>query len=570
MQQSQWKDHIQWIYQELGRNPSPFVHQFLWYFSKAIQEFFPSPGEPTHPFTQPLDRRSLALSPIQKAFIHALQLYTLEDTTKLISNYDPEQQGEDGFFSIVRKSAHSLSVIPFLEKVALTYGEGEALQIYCRKLEKTISVFLNCSKEAIYQKPQLHQCLQNYREQHPGTKHVMGFYEARLNLLFSSTYCTYLILRNRYFISKIIYCTNESEIEQWVRKGLSSQYPPAMNRPLDASLTLLNFRDMEALMKDLVRNFSQHPKLYEQLPSLSLLGRTDVKEDDQETPKQILPPVIYLMRSRGGTTSGVPLAREPEQGEYPAAVEAPLHPIVRSPFEELCFRYTKELLVLAKHTELITECSSPYYFPRSEEYVSTVVEGLHHFFGGSPLVFNDFSDFVSQVLEASAEDNPFEIRREPVQVYTKVENQWQASGTVLRNREWSAMLGSQLPFSLVLNDDENKTYVIEKGWHFVVQLGTACFDYDQAKHKKAHTKPSGFFKVLFYGRTLIPNSAIVYIGKSPYYTLTGRQLHRCRGLFMLYLIALRNKFSLEIPKFLKTYLVQSLPTSLNELVTDAE
>ena len=349
-------------------------------------------------------------------------------------------------------------------------------------------------------------------------------------------------------------CSKDEAMKQWLRQQLmETAYVAVEANSLRGVLSQLDFRSVEQLIKKLLFNFSSNEFLRSEVLPLF------IKEESSSEP--------LGTRSTNGTKSTILVIKNREvKGAQAVSQEnlnsqlvaepAPSYPIQRSLFEQLCFRYAKELLYFSKHLQLVTGSSSPYFFSKSEEYTSKVYDFFANFFTNSQ-VLEAFSTFIKQLLQEVAEHPSnwlSEIQREGMDSLHSVILQTQ--------REQSVMLEGKLPFTIQLSYDPNHIYRIEKGRRFILQIGTAYLDYDQPKSPREQSLSVGCFKMLLRGNLLSKNSAVVYIGHEPFYVLTFTQLLQCKGVILLFLIAIRHKFLIELSDSLKEYLVESIPSTL--------
>ncbi|MBF0349637.1 MAG: hypothetical protein HQM11_01315 [SAR324 cluster bacterium] len=549
MEFEQITGQIQDIDQELAQYSSGFVQQFRYKLSQSTEHLLrPMLARRQHPMPRQF----------QKAVIHGLQLYHVEDTLKLISNHDPSQGIVEGIRTGVHKSFSSLSAIPLLRKVILTPRESQELEQYREMVEHAICRAFHCSQQDLHNQSTMLWAIDSNIAQ-LNQEQARRFFRDRLGLLFSPAYFSYLILRNRYFFSKLIHCACDPEIESWIRSRIKLiPEPDAERRPLDHLLSRQDFRTLERLAREMTRRFEGNDRLTEDAPPLRLMeddSQVEANQDMDSDDSTILKVVAFY------DTPGVPTLKEtPPQ---PTVLEqGPEIEMERSPFEWLCFSYARHILGISKHFSWVKECSSPYFRSKSEDYISDMESFFEGMFGSSPMVLNDFTDYVTRLLEYTTSQNPFPGKKETIPLWAKIEDQWQIQGQIEREREWSLMLKSRTTFPITLVSEGPRPLNVQQGLSFVIQMGIAHFDYDQPKHKKNKTRSCGFFKILFQGRVLSPHSAVIYIGKIPYYMLTSNQLQQCRHLFFLCLLSARHTFSVELPPLLKNYLVQILPELL--------
>ena len=69
---------------------------------------------------------------------------------------------------------------------------------------------------------------------------------------------------------------------------------------------------------------------------------------------------------------------------------------------------------------------------------------------------------------------------------------------------------------------------------------------------------------MFGGNFLAKKNAVVYADEEPYFTTTLEQMWHCRGLVYLLLIAMSQRFAIEMSSTMKDFLVEVLPATLQE------
>lgn len=550
MQQLTWIDHIQTLQETLNESPSSFVRQFGQRLQGTIECFIQKQSL--------LPLSSQHETSAQKAFVHALQLYDPESLLKLIANYDSTQDLAQVGRVAIQKSLHSLRVIPSLKKLTATPRERELLFSYRRHLKTHLACALSYPVAHLTDAGKMKQILKNF-SQKPEFEptDTRSFFEERLNLLFSSEYQIYLIVKNRYFLNYLLQEGEDHELFGWLHTLLDQIGVPS-GKDITIRLTHINFRTIEYLVQLMIQKVFLKTKQGASPALLSEIMEVDIlfeKDTELSFPSASL---LQVLRDIENIPIAPPLAQESQGNRTLSSAPAPLQPLQRSPFEQLCLQYTKALLYLANHTELATDCSAPYFRPKVEEYVSAHQTFFEKFFEPNPRILAEFSQLTLQLLEKTASANPFEIQKEEIGIYAWSGGTWQVSETQERVREWSVLLKSQLPFPMTMAAG-NEILKIEKGRPFIIQLGRAYFDYDRPQPQRIRTQPTGYFKILLRGSQLIQDSAVIYAGRDPYYKLTDLQLQQWRGLILLYLIVVRNQYSVALSSTLEDYLVQMIP-----------
>ena len=130
-----------------------------------------------------------------------------------------------------------------------------------------------------------------------------------------------------------------------------------------------------------------------------------------------------------------------------------------------------------------------------------------------------------------------------------------------RRVEWSLLVGGRLSAPVNLWKERGHSIQLKKHSRFILQLGTAFFDQDE--HQQSQEEPNGFIKLMFGGQLLVRRSSVIYFGKTPFFTATEEQLLLCRGLVLLLLIVVSERFGQEFSLPLKNFLVEALPKGID-------
>ena len=77
---------------------------------------------------------------------------------------------------------------------------------------------------------------------------------------------------------------------------------------------------------------------------------------------------------------------------------------------------------------------------------------------------------------------------------------------------------------------------------------------------------------MFGGHLLANKNAVVYAHEEPYFTTTLEQMWHCRGLVYLLLIAISQRFAIEMSSTMQDFIVEVLPETLqvNGLITASD
>ena len=127
----------------------------------------------------------------------------------------------------------------------------------------------------------------------------------------------------------------------------------------------------------------------------------------------------------------------------------------------------------------------------------------------------------------------------------------------------------RMPFTFNVPLEKSRVVDIGKDNLFIFQIGTAFFDQDS--QNKLNQYPDVFYKLMFGGHLLANKNAVVYADEEPYFTTTLEQMWHCRGLVYLLLIAMSQRFTIEMSSTMQDFLVEVLPETLqvNGLITSS-
>ena len=129
---------------------------------------------------------------------------------------------------------------------------------------------------------------------------------------------------------------------------------------------------------------------------------------------------------------------------------------------------------------------------------------------------------------------------------------------------------ARMPFIFNVPLEKTRVVDIAKDKLFIFQIGTAFFD--QNHQSKFDQYPDVFYKLMFGGHLLANKNAVVYADEEPYFTTTLEQMWHCRGLVYLLLIAMSQRFAIEMSSTMQDFLVEVLPKTLqvNGLITASD
>ena len=129
-----------------------------------------------------------------------------------------------------------------------------------------------------------------------------------------------------------------------------------------------------------------------------------------------------------------------------------------------------------------------------------------------------------------------------------------------RKAEWNMLMHARMPFIYSVPLEKTRFIDIAKDKLFIFQIGTAFFD--QNHQSKLDQFPDVFYKLMFGGHLLANKNAVVYADEESYFTTTLEQMWHCRGLVYLLLIAMSQRFAIEMSSTMKEFLVEAIPKTL--------
>lgn len=176
----------------------------------------------------------------------------------------------------------------------------------------------------------------------------------------------------------------------------------------------------------------------------------------------------------------------------------------------------------------------PYFRAKAEEYTVEIPQGFRQWMGDSDEVYQSFMDFIERLLDKTQQQNPFESH------YSENEN-----GTHSYLREWCVLFKSKL-HTVCSVSLRGRTITLPKGQPFLLHLGMACFNQGESQHSVESFQAKGYLKLALMGSFLQEYSSIAYVQEDPFYTLPEGQLSSFQEVILLYLIALRLQFGVEL------------------------
>lgn len=574
MDHQQWQNRISEICGDLESRLDPASHNFAQRLKQTLERDFPAHRE-----------ASTALTLRHHAFTHALQLYDLQSALRLIATYDLSQQATQGIVPRIQKSCNSLAVIRQLDAFASSPVELRALERYRIGVEESLQTVLKCEVKLLYEPIRLQKVVvtaQNLPEEVQ-----QHFFIERLQSLFSRDYQTYLILKNRFFLSRIRQGLSDDLIVRWMQRRLKGSLRLSPSEIFE-EVRKVDFRTVEQLVRELVHHHPGNPKLKGSPtpwhPEIS-------KEEDgfvvdhQSAQSSLEPPND---KSNGST----PVDEEsnlPTQGAEPLAIPATeeiafdhgsdaepvAEPIGKEleersggklvsltedgedAFEVLLKRLQPLLRKINKNLKSVYSTSSPFLTPRNEDYTTSQQLEQEGFFNLEKRAIVDLSEWVSVILEAEHLEGARWKREEVVEVW---ESDPELDEEFLkeersRDKDHSLKISSLMPFPLNIPTPDGTILNLEKGRRFVLQLGVAFMDRDLPERKRSQSQATPYLRIFFKGQHLQKRGALVHLNQEPYFLALPEQVKSSMILFHLSVMMLHQSFGLTLPVSMRQHLV---------------
>ncbi|MGA0305553.1 MAG: hypothetical protein ACO3OB_07850 [bacterium] len=574
MDHQQWQNRISEICGDLESRLDPASHNFAQRLKQTLERDFPAHRE-----------ASTALTLRHHAFTHALQLYDLQSALRLIATYDLSQQATQGIVPRIQKSCNSLAVIRQLDAFASSPVELRALERYRIGVEESLQTVLKCEVKLLYEPIRLQKVVvtaQNLPEEVQ-----QHFFIERLQSLFSRDYQTYLILKNRFFLSRIRQGLSDDLIVRWMQRRLKGSLRLSPSEIFE-EVRKVDFRTVEQLVRELVHHHPGNPKLKGSPtpwhPEIS-------KEEDgfvvdhQSVQSSLEPPND---KSNGST----PVDEEsnlPTQGAEPLAIptteeiafdhgsdaEPVAEPIGKEleersggklvsltedgedAFEVLLKRLQPLLRKINKNLKSVYSTSSPFLTPRNEDYTTSQQLEQEGFFNLEKRAIVDLSEWVSVILEAEHLEGARWKREEVVEVW---ESDPELDEEFLkeersRDKDHSLKISSLMPFPLNIPTPDGTILNLEKGRRFVLQLGVAFMDRDLPERKRSQSQATPYLRIFFKGQHLQKRGALVHLNQEPYFLALPEQVKSSMILFHLSVMMLHQSFGLTLPVSMRQHLV---------------
>ena len=574
MDHQQWQNRISEICGDLESRLDPASHNFAQRLKQTLERDFPAHRE-----------ASTALTLRHHAFTHALQLYDLQSALRLIATYDLSQQATQGIVPRIQKSCNSLAVIRQLDAFASSPVELRALERYRIGVEESLQTVLKCEVKLLYEPIRLQKVVvtaQNLPEEVQ-----QHFFIERLQSLFSRDYQTYLILKNRFFLSRIRQGLSDDLIVRWMQRRLKGSLRLSPSEIFE-EVRKVDFRTVEQLVRELVHHHPGNPKLKGSPtpwhPEIS-------KEEDgfvvdhQSVQSSLEPP----NDKSNGSALGDEESNPPTQGAEPLAIptteeiafdhgsdaEPVAEPIGKEleersggklvsltedgedAFEVLLKRLQPLLRKINKNLKSVYSTSSPFLTPRNEDYTTSQQLEQEDFFNLEKRAIVDLSEWVSAILEAEHLEGARWKREEVVEVW---ESDPELDEEFLkeersRDKDHSLKISSLMPFPLNIPTPDGTILNLEKGRRFVLQLGVAFMDRDLPERKRSQSQATPYLRIFFKGQHLQKRGALVHLNQEPYFLALPEQVKFSMILFNLSVMMLHQSFGLTLPVSLRQHLV---------------
>jgi len=574
MDHQQWQNRISEICGDLESRLDPASHNFAQRLKQTLERDFPAHRE-----------ASTALTLRHHAFTHALQLYDLQSALRLIATYDLSQQATQGIVPRIQKSCNSLAVIRQLDAFASSPVELRALERYRLGVEESLQTVLKCEVKLLYEPIRLQKVVvtaQNLPEEVQ-----QHFFIERLQSLFSRDYQTYLILKNRFFISRIRQGLSDDLIVRWMQRRLKGSLRLSPSEIFE-EVRKVDFRTVEQLVRELVHHHPGNPKLKGsptpwhpeiskeedgfvvdhqsaqsslEPPNDKSNGSTPVDEESNP-PTQVAEPLAIptteeIAFDHGSDAEPVaePIGKELEERSGGKLVS--LTEDGEDAFEVLLKRLQPLLRKINKNLKSVYSTSSPFLTPRNEDYTTSQQLEQEGFFNLEKRAIVDLSEWVSVILEAEHLEGARWKREEVVEVW---ESDPELDEEFLkeersRDKDHSLKISSLMPFPLNIPTPDGTILNLEKGRRFVLQLGVAFMDRDLPERKRSQSQATPYLRIFFKGQHLQKRGALVHLNQEPYFLALPEQVKSSMILFHLSVMMLHESFGLTLPVSMRQHLV---------------
>lgn len=573
MDHQQWQNRINKISSDLESRYDPASQNFAQRLKHTLERDFP-----TH------RKDSTALTLHHHAFTHALQLYDLQSALRLIATYDLPQQATQGIIPRIQKSCNSLAVIRQLDEFASSSVELRALERYRIGVEESLQTVLNCEVKLLYDPARLQKVVVSAKRLSEEVQ--QHFFIERLHSLFSRDYQTYLILKNRFFLSRIFQGLGDDLIVGWMRRRLKVSLRLGPSEIFE-EVRKVDFRTVEQLVRELVHHHPSNPKLkgspkpwhpeiseedrfvmdHQSVQSSLKTPRnkrdkSSLMGEDPKFGSKVVEPLIVSSTEKiafdhGSEAEPVaePISRELEKQTGGKLVS--LTEDSEDAFEVLLKRLHPLLKKINKNLKSVYSTSSPFLTPRNEDYTTSQQLEQEAFFnlGNHELV--DLREWILGILEAKHLEGTRWKREEVVEVW---ESDPELDEEVLkeersRDKDHSVKISSLMPFPLKIPTPDGTTLNLEKSRRFVLQLGVAFMDRDLPERKRSRSCATPYLRIFFKGQQLQKRGALVHLNQESYFLALPEQVKSSMILFHLSIMMLHQSFGLNLPVLLRQHLL---------------
>jgi hypothetical protein len=221
-------------------------------------------------------------------------------------------------------------------------------------------------------------------------------------------------------------------------------------------------------------------------------------------------------------------------------------------YQRLQQRRADELNILVSKMEWAYNILNRFLLPNVKDYVPREAERFIRFFENNEKLLNNFTEFVTEVVEKTIDENP--NKPQPVVIY-KRDPILGKMEKLERNREIMLIIIDKLPHNMPVTYFGQTIQVREKS-EFIIKFGVTYFS------ESPEATPIGYVQVFLPHQTLdvfdIPNANEIYVGKKVYISLNEEQTNRWREIILLSLMAVGMKYGVLPSKYLQRYLIQKL------------
>ena len=574
MDHQQWQNRINEISGDLESRLDPASQNFAQRLKQSFERDFPTHRE-----------ASTALTLRHHAFTHALQLYDLQSALRLIATYDLSQQATQGIVPRIQKSCNSLTVIRQLDEFAASPVELRALERYRIGVEESLQTVLKCEVQLLYEPIRLQKVVVNAPKlQEEVQQH---FFIERLQSLFSRDYQTYLLLKNRFFLSRIRQGLSDDLIVRWMQRRLKGSLRLGPSEIFE-EVRKVDFRMVEQLVRELVHHHPGNPKLKGSPtpwhPEISkeedgfvvdhqsaqsspespkdISNGSTLDDGKSKSPTEVEGPLVVSTKGEIEFDHGVeaePVA-EPIGKELEEQTGRKLDSLTEDgedAFEVLLKRLQPLLRKINKNLKSVYSTSSPFLTPRNEDYTTSQQLEQEGFFNLEKHEIVDLREWISAILEAEQIEGARWKRKEVVQVWgndPELDEEFLKEERS-RDKDYSLKISSLMPFPLNIPTPDGTILNLEKGRRFVLQLGVAFMDRDLPERKRSQSQAKPYLRIFFKGQHLQKRGALVHLNQEPYFLALPEQVKSSMILFHLSLMMLHQSFGLTLPVSLRQHLV---------------